>query len=190
MSKLPPHLQHLYDTKQYAALESELEELAGEAFASGDWDAHDRIMKQLRAVHKLIVPLFALCLLFASCEPSEPSRGGDTTTSHQPSNPSAWSPVGKTYICETTWENSPASDRYWAWVIKFYSEGEVVEYETPNRDLSYHPDYLHIIDSTIYTINYPTLTYYSLAGGTVPMVFKDTLTLRFDANDVTYTLLR
>lgn len=45
-------MQHLYDTKQYAALESELEELAGEAFARGDWNAHDRIMKQLRSIPK------------------------------------------------------------------------------------------------------------------------------------------
>ena len=52
MIKLPPHLQHLYDTKQYAALRSALEELAGDAFSRADWNAHDRIMKQLRALPK------------------------------------------------------------------------------------------------------------------------------------------
>lgn len=98
MSKLPPRLQHLYDTKQYAALRSALEELAGDALARADWDAHDRIMQHLRAVQKLIVPLFALCFLFASCEPSEPSRGGDTAALNQPSDPATWSPVGHKYV--------------------------------------------------------------------------------------------
>ena len=45
-------MQHLYDTKQFAALRSALEELAGDALSRADWDAHDRIMKQLRSIPK------------------------------------------------------------------------------------------------------------------------------------------
>lgn len=142
----------------------------------------------------ILALLCAFSMAFVSCENNDPDtkKGGDDTTSqHQPANPAMWSPAGHIYIYETTWENSPAADHYWVWVINFYSDGEVVEYETPNRDLSYHLDYLNTIDSTSYYTEYPILKYNSPAVlGYIDMVFSDTLSLYWKANNVTYSMFR
>lgn len=143
---------------------------------------------------KRIIFIIAAALCLAACsqnEPTDTKKGGDTTSLHQPSDPATWSPAGHVYVYETTWENSPAADHYWAWVIKFYSGREVVEYETPNRNLSYHQDFLHTVDSTSYYTEYPILKYNSPAVlGYIDMVFNDTLSLYWKANNVTYSMFR
>lgn len=139
----------------------------------------------MKTVSLVAATVLALTV-FASCNQNEPKPKEEI---NQPSNPYTWSPVGKTYIFETTWDGSPSPGHYWVWVIKFYSQREVVEYETPNKDLSYHEDYLHTIDSTYYSVHYPTIEYHSPAGGISPMIFIDTTTIQWDANNVTYTLL-
>ena len=143
---------------------------------------------------KRIIFIMASALCLAACnqnEPTDTKKGGDTTSLYQPSDPSTWSPSGHVYVYETTWENSTAADHYWAWVIKFYSGREVVEYETPNRNLSYHPDFLHTVDSTSYYTEYPILKYNSPAVlGYIDMVFNDTLSLYWKANNVTYSMFR
>lgn len=126
-------------------------------------------------------------LLFASCESNEPSkRGGDNTSLNQPSDPASWSPVGHVYVYETTWENSPASDHYWVWVLDFISKDSCVWYETELRDLTYNgsPAY----ERTSYKVNYPKLTL-NMDGGRV-LNFTDTTTIDASIWDVVYTILK
>ena len=134
---------------------------------------------------KQLCPLFALCMLFASCEPSEPSRGGDSSL-NQPSDPASWSPEGHVYVYETTWDESPAADHYWVWVLDFISKDSCVWYETELRDLTYNgsPAY----ERTSYKVNYPKLTL-NMDGGRV-LNFTDTTTIDASIWDVVYTILR
>lgn len=133
---------------------------------------------------KRLVPVFVFCLLWCvSCEQNDPKRGGDSSL-NQPSDPASWSPVGKTYVCDTVWQNSPAEDKYWGWVIHFFSKDSCVKYETPNRDLTYHECALQTIDSSRYDMHYPTADYYSTVGGTVDFQFKDTTQIFVPASGV------
>lgn len=124
--------------------------------------------------------LCAFLIAFVSCEKNDPDtkKGGDDTTSqHQPSNPASWSPQGHVYIYETTWENSPASDKYWVWVLNFYSKDRCVKYETPNRNLTYHECSMQTVDTLQYSVEYPHLFLYVWGSKDNPLDFKDTITL-------------
>ena len=75
----------------------------------------------------------------------------DDTKPIEPTIPANWSPAGKVFVYETTWEKSPAVDRYWVWVRTFYTKDSLISYETSNRDLSYNLDYSYLIDTLSYT---------------------------------------
>lgn len=130
---------------------------------------------------KKILFAMALAVAFVACNHNEPTDtkkdGTDTIPLHQPTD-STWSPVGHIYVYETTYKNSPAPDKYWAWVLNFYDFCFVVEYETPNRDLSYHQDYLRTVDSVIYRLSYPNLLLDLDTGR--EFVFTDTLHIHTD----------
>lgn len=87
-----------------------------------------------------------VCFLFCGCSTKEQ----EPIETHQPQFPRSWSPMGKVYVCETTWENSPSVGHYWAFVLDFFSTDRVVRYETPNKDLTYHDDFLNTIDTLFY----------------------------------------
>ena len=126
--------------------------------------------------HYLICAM-ALALCFASCnqnEPTDTKKGGDTPTSqHQPSNPATWSPAGHIYIYETTWENSPAKDKYWVWVLDFISKDSVIWYETHERNLS--TEYARPCEKTTYELTYPKLILHLDTGR--ELTFTDTTTI-------------
>ena len=135
---------------------------------------------------KRLVPVFVFCLLWCvSCEQNDPKRGGDSSL-NQPSDPATWSPKGHVYVYETTWENSPAADHYWVWVLDFISKDSCVWYETELRDLTYNgsPAY----ERTSYKVNYPKLTL-NMDGGRV-LNFTDTTTIDASIWDVVYTILK
>lgn len=141
---------------------------------------------------KRIIFIMAAALCLAACnqnEPTDTKKGGDTTSLHQPSDPATWSPSGHVYVYETTWENSTDADHYWAYVFNFYSEDSCVKYETPNRDLTYHEISMRTVDSSRYEMHYPTADYYSLAGGTVDIQFKDTTSFFYSGLSITYSLI-
>lgn len=125
-------------------------------------------------------------LLLLSCTPQTTV---EEIPDHQPANPKTWSPAGKIYVCHDTYENSPAEDKYWALVLNFFTEDSVVKYQTPNRDISYHADYMRLVDSTRYDMDYPNIIYYSLAGGTSNITVIDTATLYWKAIDITYGII-
>ena len=142
---------------------------------------------------KRIIFIMAAALSLVACNqntPDDTKKGGDTPTSlNQPSDPASWSPEGHIYIYETTWDDSPAADHYWAYVFNFYSEDSCVKYETPNRDLTYHEISMRTVDSSRYDMHYPTADYYSLAGGTVDIQFKDTTSFFYSGLSMTYSLI-
>lgn len=141
-------------------------------------------MKRLSVVAMCLAMLF----VFAACEKDE-HKLEDNTEKHQPAHPSSWSPSGHVYVYETTWEGSHATDNYWVWVLDFFGKDSVVKYQTPNRDLTYSTAHMYLVDSTKYEMDYPTIIYHSLAGGTSPITIKDTLTLYWKAIDVTYGMI-
>ena len=142
---------------------------------------------------KRIIFLMAAALSLVACNqntPDDTKKGGDTPTSqHQPSDPATWSPVGHVYVYETTWENSPASDHYWVWVLDFISKDSVMVYQTPNRDLSYHSDFMHLVEPNSYIIEYPKLTRYYLTTEARYLEFNDTTTIVSTGLNQTYTIL-
>lgn len=131
----------------------------------------------------ILALLCAFSMAFVSCENNDPDtkKGGDDTTSqHQPANPATWSPAGHVYVYETTWENSPAADHYWAHVADFFSKDSVFFYQTHNRDIFSESDYTATSKAS-YTMNYPKVVckfpnvyYYQ---------FKDTLTFVESGHD-------
>lgn len=137
---------------------------------------------------KRIIFLMAAALSLVTCNqntPDDTKKGGDTQT-NQPADPSTWSPVGKRYVCDTTWSKSPAADKYWAWVLYFFSEDSAVWYETELRDLTYNGSMAY--ERVSYDIDYPNLTLHFHANEDRPLVFKDTTVLRSDWWDVTYIM--
>lgn len=137
---------------------------------------------------KRIIFIMAAALSLVACNqntPDDTKKGGDTQT-NQPANPSTWSPVGKMYVCDTTWSKSPASDKYWAWVLDFFSKDSAVWYETELRDLTYNGSMAY--ERVSYDIDYPNLTLHFHANEDRPLVFKDTTVLRSDWWDVTYIM--
>lgn len=121
------------------------------------------------------VCLFAAAITFTSCNQNTPDtkKGGDSTTSHQPANPATWSPAGHVYVYETTWENSPAADKYWVWVLDFISKDSVIWYETYERDLS--TKNAQPCERTKYDMNYPKLNLHLDTGR--ELTFIDTTTI-------------
>lgn len=134
-------------------------------------------------------PLYMIFLLAAlALGACTPQTTVDDVPDHQPANPKTWSPAGKIYVCHDTYENSPAEDKYWAWVLNFFTEDSLVRYETPNRDLSYHDFTAHIIDSLRISVDYPTISYKN-GGYNITLTYKDTLTIVDAGNNVTYSLI-
>lgn len=112
----------------------------------------------------------ALCLLLVSCEKKDPV---DPAKLNQPEDPATWSPAGHIYIYETTWEESPASDKYYVWVLDFISNDSVLWYETYERDLS--TDNAQPYKRTTYTLSYPKLNLNLDTGR--ELTFIDTTTI-------------
>lgn len=140
---------------------------------------------------KRYIFLFALCALaLVGCEDN--TKQADTNNDKEENTiPYWWSPAGHIYISETTWENSPADDKYWVFVLNFFSNDSIVKYQTPNRDLSYHEDFLPLVDSTRWVRkDKNTILYYSLAGGTSEMLIIDTSTIYWESLDKTYSMIR
>lgn len=140
---------------------------------------------------KRYIFLFALCALaLLGCEDNT-KQANTNNDKEENTIPYWWSPAGHIYISETTLEDSPADDNYWVFVLNFFSKDSIVKYETPNRDLSYHEDFLQLVDSSRWVRKEKnTILYYSLAGGTVDITVIDTATLLFNANgNITYCLI-
>ncbi len=104
---------------------------------------------------KTLILIAALAL--GACTPQTTV---DDVPDHQPANPKTWSPAGKVYVCHDTYENSPAEDKYWAWVLNFINDDSIVMFETPNRDLSYNEQAYCVVfpDGASYTLDYPNVT--------------------------------
>lgn len=140
--------------------------------------------------HIFSIILAAVCCAFVACNqntPDDTKKGGDTTSLHQPSDPATWSPAGHIYVYETTWENSPASDNYWVWVLDFISNDSVIWYETYERDLS--TKNAQPCERTTYEIVYPKLLLHLDTGR--ELTFTDTLTIHADIwGGFDYTILR
>lgn len=138
---------------------------------------------------KRIIFIMAAAMSLVACNqntPDDTKKGGDTQT-NQPADPSTWSPVGKMYVCDSTWKDSPADDKYWGWVFHFITKDSVVKYETPNRDLSYSEFSMNTIDSIRYEISYPTISFYCIGiSGTIDTDFPDTT--KFVFSERTYAL--
>ncbi|MGM9838054.1 MAG: hypothetical protein ACI30A_06170 [Paludibacteraceae bacterium] len=135
--------------------------------------------------------LFLLSIIFAlvACEDRnarELTTDTDSTL-NQPADPATWSPAGKVYVYHHTYDKSPAEDKYWAWVLDFFSEDSLVRYETPNRDLSYSDFSSHTIDSIRYSLSYPTISYEN-GGYIITLVYKDTLTIIDKSNEISYSI--
>lgn len=128
-----------------------------------------------------------LMLALVGCEDKQPYVNTDKEDN---SIPYWWSPAGHIYISETTWEGSPADDKYWVWVLDFFSKDSIVKYQTPNRDLTYHDYFIGLVDSTRWERkDNSTILYYSLAGGTSEMLIIDTSTIYWKSMDITYSIM-
>ena len=94
----------------------------------------------------LPILLAIVCLALAGCE---------QPINEQEQN-SNWvyngSPAGKVFVYETTWENSPAADRYWVYVLDFVSTDSVVALQTPNRDFTPHSDFMQCVSRNTYKV--------------------------------------
>lgn len=133
--------------------------------------------------------LFALCALaLLGCEDKQPYVNTDKEDN---SIPYWWSPAGHIYIYEQTWEGSPADDRYWVWVLDFFSNDSVVKYQTPNRDFTYHDDFMGLVDSTRWERkDNSTILYYTLSNGSASeMLIIDTTTIYWKSMDITYSII-
>ena len=124
---------------------------------------------------KHYILLIAAALMLAACNQNTPDtkKGGDTTSLHQPANPSTWSPVGKRYMRDRSTNNAYGYTEFYE-VVKFTTKDSAVWYSTINKDLTPMDEYYN---PARYQLNYPNVT---LIFGIDPdeYVFKDTLTLK------------
>ncbi len=135
---------------------------------------------------KYIFLLLFLPLVVVGCKSNDPDEN-----LNQPTDPSAFSVTGKIYISETTYEKSPAEDKYWVDVLYFFSSDSCIAYQTPNRDLTYHNDFLHLVAPCSYTLSYPDLTLLFTYGSAKEyryLTFTDTTTIDAKVWDKTYHL--
>lgn len=140
---------------------------------------------------KRYIFLFALCALaLVGCEDNT-KQANTNNDKEENTIPYWWSPAGHIYISETTWENSPADDRYWVWVLDFFSNDSVVKYQTPNRDFTYHDDFMGLVDSTRWERkDNSTILYYTLSNGSASeMLIIDTTTIYWKSMDITYSII-
>ena len=123
--------------------------------------------------------LFALftCILMACT----PQTTVDDVPDHQPANPKTWSPAGKTYISEMEIDGE-----YWAYGYKFLSEYAGIRFQTPNKDLTFHEDYMNLVEDFTYKLDYPNLQTGKLGFS----IFSDTLTFYHKGLSLTFTLLK
>lgn len=96
---------------------------------------------------KICLLMFAIALLAGCSENGVDKNGWEKT----------WYPAHKIFVSETTYEKSPTQDNYWAFVLNFYDPTHVVKYQTPNRDLTYHKNYMNLVDTMTYSYSYPTI---------------------------------
>lgn len=134
---------------------------------------------------KLSIFSLALCfaaLFLSACNTNDPDtkKGGDDTTSlHQPANPSSWSPDGKTYILDIAPEAEPDTVR---WFV-FCTIPELGEDST--RGVQLHYQAKHVSSGyTIYSyeLDYPQLSLIRYGEKPLYASFQDTLTLVWDGN--------
>ena len=136
----------------------------------------------------IFLAAFLCCIVACNTNtPDDPKRGDNGASQNQPANPATWSPAGHIYVYETTWENSPAADHYWVWVLDFISKDSVIWYETYERDLS--TKNAQPCERTTYRRTYPKLLLNLDTGR--ELTFTDTLTIRADIwGGFDYTIFR
>lgn len=136
---------------------------------------------------KHYILLIAAALMLAACNqntPDDTKKGGDSTTSHQPANPAAWSPVGKTYTRDRSTNNAYGYD-YFIEIVTFKTKDSAVWYSTTSKDLTPMNEFYN---PARYQLKYPNVT---LIFGidTDEYTFKDTLTLKCVTSDLSDFIL-
>lgn len=121
--------------------------------------------------------IVALSLCLVSCSHEEPAPKPD----NQPKNPSTWSPIGKTYVCDRS-DDNPEGYSYCLQLITFTDRQNGLYYWTISKDLSpmetFHFDY---------KIQYPNIIL-KFGSDESNLNFIDTLTLYWESLDQIYTL--
>lgn len=127
-------------------------------------------------------PLYMIFLLAAlSLGACTPQTTVEEVPNHQPKDPSTFSLVGKTYISEMEIDGE-----YWAYGYKFLSEYAGIRFQTPNKDLTFHEDYMNLVEDFTYKLDYPNLQTGKLGFS----IFSDTLTFYHKGLSLTFTLLK
>lgn len=124
----------------------------------------------------------AVIAIFASCEKNQ-SSPEYPTSKNQPADPAMWSPVGKIYICDRS-DDNPYGYDYFMNVVYFVNDTDVAEYCTTNTDYSRIDKYYN---TGTYSCNYPSVMI-TFGADKRPLYFIDTLTLRSDWWERTFTL--
>lgn len=132
---------------------------------------------------KKLLPMLLLAVIVAGCD----SHNLSEQDKNQPLYPTMWSPVGKVYIYEETWEKSSAEDKYWVWVLDFFTEDSVLWYETDLRSLEYNGSNAYARET--YKLKYPNLTLYTPSMDPRRLFFIDTTTIDAPGWGIVYTIL-
>lgn len=133
---------------------------------------------------KRIIPLLFAALLCSCNNANTPDPPEEEIPQHQPADSTTWSPKGKIYICDRSEDNIDGYP-YYIEVIEFFDNVNAAWYGSINDDLSPLDKYYN---QAIYTCNYPNVELV-FGADKRPLYFKDTLTLRSDWWNQTYTLL-
>ena len=127
-------------------------------------------------------PLYMIFLLAAlALGACTPQTTVEEVPNHQPKDQSTFSLVGKTYISEMEIDGE-----YCAYGYKFLSEYAGIRFQTPNKDLTFHEDYMNLVEDFTYKLDYPNLQ----TGKLCFSIFSDTLTFYHKGLSLTFTLLK
>lgn len=127
-------------------------------------------------------PLYMIFLLAAlALGACTPQTTVDDVSDHQPKDQSTFSLVWKTYISEMEIDGE-----YCAYGYKFLSEYAGIRFQTHNKYLTFHEDYMNLVEDFTYKLDYPNLQ----TGKLCFSIFSDTLTFYHKGLSLTFTLLK